>query len=544
MLGQPGSSLISLANGAFSRIEYSCDVLTALDMNHVNVYRCISLECPVPTPRVSKLLIIASALLVTTVSGNTLAQSADPHGWLNNDHLQTPYGTFEFKGGFPAPDTSKRLRDTIALNRAIEVYLAQMPTVSWYAVWKGVADAGNKQPNQMVIWEALMDAKTLLLTGNTETVYGMAAIDLRHGPVVIDVPPKMLGGFSDIRQTEILGIGPPGADKGLGGKVLLLPPGYKGAISKGYIVGRSASYRVVFGVRGFLEDGKPDAAVALMKKARIYALSDAAHIPTQAFVNGSGKEIDTIFADTGRYFGDLGQLAQDEPVDIFTTADRFAMASIGMDVGKPFQPSDEQRKVLAEAAQIGGAYARVNGFDSQDPARIVYADRKWEWLFIGGSATWDAQGYINLDRRTAFAYSAIGMSPAMASKAVGVGSQYIWSMRDRQGDYLDGAKSYRLHIPPRIPVKNFWSIVVYDAVSRSLLQNGQKFPSLSQYTGPAANTDGSYDIYFGPRAPPGKEKNWIETVPQKGWFVLMRFYGPLQPFFDKSWKPDDVELAK
>lgn len=494
--------------------------------------------------RDSRGLLVATCLTLVTMSMNAAGQNADPHGWLSSDRLNTPYGSFEFKGGYPTTDTSKRLRDAMTLNRAIEVYVAQMPTVSWYAVWKGIADAGSKQANQIVIWERLMDANTLLLTGNTETVYGLAAIDLRRGPVVVEVPAKMLGGFSDIRQTEILGIGPPGADKGLGGKVLLLPPGYRGTVPTGYIVGRSSTYRVVFGVRGFLEDGKPDAAVALMKNARIYALADAGTPPVQAFVDGSGKEIDTIFADTGRYFDDLGQIAQDEPADIFTTSDRFAMASIGIETGKPFQPGDAQRKILADAARIGGAYARVNSFDSQDPARLVYPDRKWEWAFIGGSATWDAQGYVNEGRRAAFAYIAIGMSPAMTSKAIGVGSQYVWTGRDSHGNYLDGGKNYRLHIPPHIPVKNFWSVVVYDAVSRSLLRTAQKFPSLSQYTGPVANADGSYDVYFGPKAPPGKEKNWIETVPQKGWFTIMRFYGPLPPFFDQSWKPGDVEAAK
>ncbi|QNK03649.1 DUF1254 domain-containing protein [Dyella telluris] len=494
--------------------------------------------------RAYKPTLVASAVLLAFASTGTFAQSANPHGWLDNDHIQTPYGALDFKGGYPTPETTTRLRDAVTLNRAIDVYMAQMPTVSWYAVWKGVAEAGSKQPNQMVIWENLMDANTLLLTGNTETVYGLAAIDLRKGPVVIEVPPKMLGGFSDIRQTEIIGIGPPGADKGQGGKVLLLPPGYSGSVPSGYIVGHSETNHVVFGVRGFLVEGKTDEAVALMKKTRIYALADAAHPPQQTFINGSGKEIDTVFNDTYDYFASLGRIAQEEPANIFTTSDRFAMASIGIESGKAFQPGDAQRKVLAEAAKVGGAYARVNGFDSNDPERLVYPDRRWEWTFIGGSATWDTQGYVNADRRAGFAYSAIGMSPAMASKAVGVGSQYIWSMRDKHGDYLDGGKSYHLHVPPNVPVKNFWSVVVYDAVSRSMLRNGQKFPTVSQYTGPTANADGSYDIWFGPKAPAGKEKNWVETVPNKGWFTIMRFYGPLQPFFDKSWKVDDIELVK
>jgi hypothetical protein len=197
---------------------------------------------------------------------------------------------------------------------------------------------------------------------------------------------------------------------------------------------------------------------------------------------------------------------------------------------------------LEEAAQAGSAIARMNSFASKDPERMVYPDRHWEWAFIGGSTSWDSQGFVNTDRRAAFAYIAIGMSPAMVKKIVGGGSQYLWTPRDAKGDFLDGGTNYSLHIPADIPVKNFWSIVVYDAESRSLLRSGAPYPSVSQYTGPQSNDDGSIDIYFGPDPiVNGKEKNWIQTVAGKGWFVLFRFYGPLDSFFDKTWKPDDIK---
>jgi len=146
---------------------------------------------------------------------------------------------------------------------------------------------------------------------------------------------------------------------------------------------------------------------------------------------------------------------------------------------------------------------------------------------IGGSASWDSQGYVNTDRRASFAYIAIGMSPAMVEKHIGAGSQYLWTPRDASGAFLDGDNNYRLRIPPNIPVKNFWSIVAYDADSRSILRNNQPFPSVSTYSGPQANSDGAIDVYFGPEAPAGRERNWVQTMPGKGWFVLFRFYGPL-----------------
>jgi hypothetical protein len=470
-----------------------------------------------------------------------VTHTADSHGWIHTGTVKTRLGEFEFRNSYPTADTVAQLRNALLFNRAVEAYLVQMPGVSWYRVWKGTAQAADATPNQIVIWETLMDATTLLLTGNTETVYGLCALDLkRDGPVVVEVPANMLGGFSDLWQRQIVDIGLTGADKGKGGKFLLLPPDHTGAPPAGYLAAKASTYAVVFGVRGFQVDGKPDKAVALIKTTRIYPLSQAGSPPATKFVNGSHKEIDTVFTDDGHFFDDLAGMIEREPHEVIPSHERFQIAAVGIEKGKPFKPDAERRKVLDEAARFAAAVARCNSFASDDPARLVYRDRKWEWAFVGGSASWDSQGYVNTDRRAAFAYIAIGMSPAMVEKHVGVGSQYLWTPRDSNGALFDGARSYVLHVPAKIPVRNFWSVVAYDADSRSILRNDQPFPTVSTYTGPRANPDGSIDIHFGPKAPSGPEKNWIQTMPGKGWFTSFRFYGPLEPFFDQSWKPDDI----
>jgi hypothetical protein len=471
-------------------------------------------------------------------------EAAKTHGWIRTETVRTRVGAFDFSNSYPAGDSATRLRETLVFNRAVEAYLTHMPTVSWLHVWRGTASAGAAAPNQVVIWDGLMDSASLLLTGNTETVYGLCSLDLkRDGPVVVEVPGAMLGGFIDLWQGSIADIGPTGVDKGKGGRFLVLPPDYGEREPKGYTVLRSPTYCCSIGLRGFQTKKGADPAVALLKTLQVYPLSQAKPKaqPQTVFFDASHQEIDTLFTDDARYFDDLAWIVEREPEAMFASHERFHLASLGIEKGRPHRPDAARRRLLDEAARLGSAVARANSFASEDPAARVYPDRRWEWAFIGGSATWDSQGYVNTDRRAAFAYIAIGMSPAMVEKHVGAGSQYLMTAHDSEGAFLDGGRSYRLRVPAKIPVKNFWSVVAYDADSRSILRNSQDFPTVSTYTGPDANRDGSIDIWFGPRAHTSGSKNWIQTTPGKGWFTLFRFYGPLEPFFDKSWKPGDIE---
>jgi hypothetical protein len=468
-------------------------------------------------------------------------RTKDPHGWIGTETINTRFGDFEFKGGYPTAEATDRLYELLTFNRAVEAYLHFVTIMSMFYMQKGLADFGLDAANKFLIFETLLDAQSLYLTPNTETVYGMQFLDLkRDGPTVIEAPPGLLGGCSTMWQQSLIGLGPTGADKNKGGKLLLLPPDYEGEAPAGHLVAESPTYGVWFGVRAFLVNGKADQALALMKSMRIYPLAKADDPPAMTFLNGSGKPIDTIFPDTYEYFESLAMLVEKEPVDVIPPSDRFLLASIGIQKGKLFAPDAKTKPLLAEAARAGAAMARANTFASRDPTAQVYPDRRWEWAFVGGSHTWDAEGYVNVDNRAAWNYAATGNSPAMVQRTVGTGSQYLVVTRDSKGVFFDGDKRYRLHLPPDVPVKAFWSVVVYDALSRSELQNGERFPSVSQYSGPAANADGSVDIYFGPQAPSGKEKNWIKTVPGRGWFPYLRFYSPTEAFFDKTWKPDDI----
>jgi hypothetical protein len=483
-------------------------------------------------------LVFAASGATSFTGSRATAQQPEAHGWLGTETLTTRSGDFRFENGYPTEESAKRLLDLQTLNRATEVYLTQMMAVNVLAYREGSRAFGAKLPTQVMIWEQLTDAKTVMLTGNTETVYATSQLALgKDGPTVIEAPPQMLGFLLDGLQRYLADIGPLGADKGKGGKYIVLPPGFKGSAPDGYFAVPSPTNSVTLALRGFQVDGKTDQAVSLMKQIRIYPFEKAAEPPTMEFMNASRQRIDQVFPDNFRYFELLAMLVEEEPLDVFDPLERSMMRAIGIEKGKPFAPDARMKAILSEAARLGGAMARANAYATR--AGRYYPDRNWEAVQEGMTYTFMQDGAPLVDARNYIYYMAWGNSPAIMEKNIGQGSQYLWTYRDDKGNYLDGAKKYRLRVLPNVPAKNFWSVVVYDALSRSTLDNGQPFPSLSNYTKPVTNADGSVDIYFGPKAPEGR-KNWIRTVPGKGWFPFFRFYGPTEPYFDKTWKLEDI----
>jgi hypothetical protein len=461
------------------------------------------------------------------------------------DKVETSIGTLNLNYGYPDDATTRKVYDNLDASRALQAYLLAIPIVSQAAMRASIAEFGPANQTN-VIWEDLMDSKTVALTGNDNTIYSFVWLDTKKGPLVVEIPPMVLGLIDDFWYRWVADVGITGADKGKGGKYLILPPDYTGAVPEGYHVLKPSTYGTYLAFRSFLVDGSTKPGVESAKKhLKIYQLADKANPPEVKFVNASG--IPSNFVPPGDYsfWGLLNEVIQEEPSAGSDPTTLGLFASIGIEKGKPFDPDARMKKILTDAANIGAVTARAIAFRIRDEDAYFFPDSSWRLPFFGGYKFESSPGVSNLDGAVFFYYIAIAVTPAMDEKMVGKGSQYPWAVKDADGNRFDGGKNYKLRLPPNVPVKDFWSVIVYDNQTRSMIQTDQRFPSVSsQKKGVLVNADGSVDIYFGPKAPAGKENNWVQTLPGKGWFMLLRLYGPLAPWFDKTWKPGEIELVK
>jgi hypothetical protein len=241
----------------------------------------------------------------------------------------------------------------------------------------------------------------------------------------------------------------------------------------------------------------------------------------------------------------VNELIQREPVE---DRDRFfyaMLAGLGIEKGKPFAPNDQRKKLLEDAALLGEGISRVLTYEKRFiPNNRYRPDARWEFALVVNPSQREAN-YDQLDPRTEWFYEAIAASYAMITKTPGVGSIYLETYRDKDGDWLDGGKAYRLRIAPNPPMQQFWAVSVYDIDTRTFLRNETQKAEVSSNTkGLQKNVDGSVDLYFGPTAPVGKENNWVQTVPDKFWFPYFRLYAPTQAYFDRSWPLADIEKVQ
>jgi hypothetical protein len=453
-----------------------------------------------------------------------------------------------FKGGFPTPDEARKARDEADYQRAVTAYRFWYPTVSCEGIFNGNRELGLKDNEDMSIMAA--GPRQVVFTANPDTPYGAATLDVKDGPYVIELPAGPLIGLADDHhQGWILDMGLPGPDGGKGGKHLVLPPGYKEEPPRGYFVGKSASNKVLIAVRALPVKGDAKGAMDALRTIKIYPLATASNPKLLKFVDTSEKAMDATclrWEDNLQYWQKLHDVIDTEPL-----VDRFLpmyglLAALGIEKGKPFAPDARMKGILEKAAKAGRDQILVSAFASDRPDRLAWKDRKWEWIgLVPGSAQFETKAGIDLEARDRWFAQAIVTSPAMFRRTPGAGSLYWLGLRDSTGAFVDGGKTYKLTVPQPVPAGLFWSVTVYDAATRSEVKTAQDRAALrSLFELKDKGAEPSLDLYFGPKAPAGKEGQWVQTVPGRGWFAYFRIYGPKEPAFDGTWKPGDFEEVK
>jgi hypothetical protein len=485
--------------------------------------------------------IITTILVLVGVSGCRDSQTngaADETAAQHRNLADMP-----FPGGYPTAESSERYFDELDFQRAVQVYLWALPAVNIDAMRQGseaVFGAGN---NILPVWKDRLNTKTKVTTPNSDVVYAMSYLDLKDGPVVVEVPPNLQGMFDDFWHRPIADVGLVGPDKGAGGSYLLLPPDYEGDKPDGYYTFRSPTYRVFLFWRGFLVDGKTDQAVELIEQTRIYPLGEKETAPAMVFPNASEKAANMLVTQDLSYFENLKRFIDYEPVDREDFAMRGMMATIGIIKDEPFNPDERMKSILNRAADVAWKMATVQRYERRMPGTRRYEDRQFDEPFIGGSEVFEGDTYLNFDSRTAFFRFAYSSSPGMVVDMVGKGSKYPLTFKDADGNFLMGENSYKLRLPKDIPAENFWAVTLYTAATAAGVDKpGQAIPSINSQSEPKYNDDGSIDLYFGPKLPEGAAaSNYIGTNDGEGYFVVIRLYSPGQSYFDKTWKPDDLE---
>ena len=495
---------------------------------------------------------VSIAMSLAALSGTTAVRAEVSAEELKSistaDTVETPLGKLEFFDGVPTEATVQTVYDNLDRMRAVTAFLDNVGALSVYSVIAGNAGIGLTQPNQIAVAEQLLDSQSLYLTGNTSTMYSIGHLDLKaYGPTVVEVPPGMLGMLDDAWMRYVGDFGMAGADKGKGGKYLVLPPDHVGEVPEGYFVLKAPTYVNWFFMRGSIADGMAPALKNVMDHLKVYPLKSASNPPPTEFVNITGKSYNTVAPGDYSYFEALNTIIQREPIAALGSEARGTLAAIGIVKGKPFNPDARMKRLLTEAAAIGDATARSTLYSPRQKGYFVYPDSDSSWVmgFANKDVFFEVDGARNLNARTSFYFGYTGVTPAMAVTHPGAGSDYAIAFKDAEKKAFDGSKTYRLHLPPNVPVNNFWAVTIYDTQTRSMLQTSQPYPSVgSQSKGFKQNADGSYEVYFAPEAPAGKEGNWMQTIPGKSWFAILRMYGPLDPWINKTWRPSEIELVK
>lgn len=453
--------------------------------------------------------------------------------------VETRIGQLRFEGGYPAKETIDKLYKEMDFQRAVQAYLWAIPLVS-FAQWQQEHENVFGAKDGDVVYYVSYRDKLGLLTSNATTPYILGFLNLSHtGPLVIDYPAgPTAGGILDFWQRPVTDMGLTGPDKGAGGKYLVLGPGQSVDAADGYTVVKSSTNNIFHAFRVLATD--QGEAKKLRESYQAYPYSKRDNPSSTRMVSPDGKHWAGRQPRGLDYWRLVAKMLNEEPVH---ERDRMFVAMLkplGIEKGKPFQPDAYQKKILAEATIIGEAMARSLSYAKRQKEALMYPGRQWKNAVLL-DADQETENYTALDERTAWFYEAVTLSAGMTTKTPGKGQVYLGVQKDGNGKWLQGGTNYTLRIPPKPPVEQFWAMTLYDTETRCFIENEHEIAGIDSRMDFVKNDDGSVDLYFGPEPPKGLEKNWIPTVPGKGWFAYLRLYAPTESYFDRSWQLPDIE---
>jgi hypothetical protein len=467
------------------------------------------------------------------------------------DRLATRLGMLELVDGVPTQRTARLLYENLDFMRGVEAFLTTLSGASLVAIRRGLGRVGVDRNAVVGIFDQNMDAHSLFLTPSPDDIYLATWLDLREGAMIVESPSNTLGILDDFFFRKVAELGKAGPDRGRGGLFLFVPESYEGQLSERYFAHRSPTYGNLLAWRTPAVDGDPaSVAERIRKTLQVYPFDvdfeedvgvDAEEETTE-FISLSGKSMNTIQANDFGFYEDVAALIREEPSAAFDEELLGLLAAIGIEKTRPFSPDQPTRDLLTETASVANATARALAFRPRDPAAPLYDASGWYAPLPGESDDFLRQGARQLDSRTMFFYLTTMTSRGSSDERTRARPEYALCASDSEGRYLDGSRSYRLILPKSVPVNDHWSLVVYDPQTRSMLQAPRSaLPAVSSRRGAVPSEDGRIEVFFGPRPPPGAQKNWVQTVPGKGWFAMLRLHEALDPWFDQSWRPGEIE---
>jgi hypothetical protein len=468
---------------------------------------------------------------------------------VGNETINTSFGSIQLEESYLTPSSIQALNDQLNLQRAIEVYQWSL-SLNTFGMWYSAHYEVYKASDLDFVEYKSFNEKAGIVTANSSTPYIITWLDLsKTGPIVIDYPAgPSAGAIMSFFQLSIADLGFTGPDKGQGGKYLIVPPSFDVSLldTSGYFLVNATTNKLFIGTRFLSSDESKNNGM----KASFLVGKYGEDLKPAKFISNSEKRFRGHPFRGLKYFELLHGIIQNEPVaeedKIFNTY----MKYLGIENGKSFNPTDAQKKIFIEAANLGELMCRANQIKPRQD-QPYYENSAWYRLLSNFPITKTTPDIYYLDESNEYLYEAVTITRGMQSNTPGPGTtSYMTTKEDASGSFLSGSKTYKLHLPTGIPASNFWSLVLYSEDTRCFIDNKDAKDKLraisvdSRDKNLVINEDGSVDLYIGPKAPTGKESNWLQTIEGEGWFPLFRAYGTKQAFFDKTWIIGEFELIE